>query len=158
MITPAHARLRIGELAAAAAVSTKTVRYYEQVGLLPHAARSESGYRLYTETDLRRLRFIARAKTLGFSLAEVRDILDLGDQGQRPCRHVQTLLDRHVAALDEQLRALQAVRAEMQRLRALAPAAAISNDDCVCGIIEHEAQPLPFSPRPAALRPSRATR
>jgi DNA-binding transcriptional MerR regulator len=79
-----HDKLRIGELAARAATSTDTVRYYERLGLLGSPIRSASGYRLYETADLGRLLFIRRAKLLGLSLDEIRGLLGLAEEGACP--------------------------------------------------------------------------
>lgn len=74
--------MRIGELAVHFSLNPKTIRYYQEIGLLPRAHRSESGYRLYDELDAERLNFIRRAKTLGLSLDEIRDILSVEGRGR----------------------------------------------------------------------------
>ncbi|MGH3493484.1 MAG: MerR family transcriptional regulator, partial [Sciscionella sp.] len=84
----------VGKAAQAAGLSAKAVRLYEAKGLLPAAERTEAGYRTYTDDDIAVLRFIRQAKTLGLSLAEIGDILDLRRGGVTPCRHVVTLLEQ----------------------------------------------------------------
>lgn len=84
-------------------MNPKTIRYYEELGLLPPAARSESGYRQYDEVDLQRLQFVQNAKSLGLSLGEVHEILDVSAQGMRPCSHVAHLLDEKLAILDRRI-------------------------------------------------------
>ncbi len=131
-------KLRIGELAAELGLNPKTIRYYEQIGLLPAAPRTESGYRLYGADDVERLRFIGKAKAIGLSLEEIGEILALRREGHAPCAHVLELLDRKLAAVDRQLRALRAFRRELVGLRAEAARTATA-EACVCGIIErHE--------------------
>ncbi len=143
--------LRIGELAAELGLNPKTIRYYERIGLLPAAPRTESGYRRYCAADVERLRFIRKAKAIGLSLEEIGEILTLRREDRAPCEHVLELLDRKLAAVDRQLRALRAVRRELVGLRAEAARTATA-EACVCGIIErHEladgAQPVarPFT-------------
>ena len=80
--------MRIGELAARFGLNPKTIRYYEEIGLLKRADRTESGYRLYTRQDVERLGFIRRAKMLGLSLDEIRDILSVQQKGSPPCSQV----------------------------------------------------------------------
>ncbi|HXG41110.1 MAG TPA: MerR family transcriptional regulator [Dehalococcoidia bacterium] len=106
------ARMVIGELARRAGVSARTVRFYEALGLLPAPARSEGGYRLYGEEDLRRLQFVRRARELGLSLREIRDLLD---QGCR-CDDARLLLERRLQQVEEDLRALEALRGRLRRL------------------------------------------
>lgn len=129
---------RIGRLAAELGINPKTIRYYEQLGLLPPPGRTPSGYRVYTAVERDRLRFIIKAKASGLTLAEIGDILALRRGGQEPCRHVRALLDRKLTVVEAQLRALAAFRDELQSLRD----AASASDTCggeVCGIIEHHA-------------------
>lgn len=126
---------RIGELASTQGLNPKTLRYYEERGLLPRPVRTRSGYRLYGESDRERLVFIGKAKALGLSLADIRDILVLRDAGTQPCGHVVTLLGRKLAAVKAQLEELTAFRQELETLRTRASIGA-SNTDCICGIIE----------------------
>lgn len=84
--------MRIGELAKRTGVPIKTIRYYESTGLLPSPAREASGYRRYSEADHDRLGFVAKAKTLGFSLAEIADILQASTGDAVNCDHVLELL------------------------------------------------------------------
>ena len=93
-------RLKIGELAKRSGATTKTVRYYELMGLLHEPERTESGYRLYDEEDVERLTFIRKAKSLGFSLTEIGETLKLFDSQQAPCVHVLALLDRKILEID----------------------------------------------------------
>ena len=93
-------RLKIGELAKRSGATTKTIRYYELLGLLREPERTESGYRLYDEADVERLTFVRKAKTLGFSLTEIKETLALFDSQQAPCVHVLALLDRKILEID----------------------------------------------------------
>lgn len=140
----------IGELARRAEVSAKTIRYYEDLGLLPAPRRTQSGYRHYTEDDAARLDFIARAKRLGLSLGEIAGVLAVCRAGQAPCSHVIALLDRRIAEVDRAVKELQAFRAELARVREAAAAGIPAGT--VCGIIEHES--LTFHEAPLYLRRS----
>ncbi len=104
----------IGELARRAGVSPRTVRFYEGLGLLPSPARSEGGYRLYSEDDLRRLRFVRRARELGLSLRDIRDLLARGCR----CHDVRLLLERRLQRVEEEIRALKRLRHRLHRLLA----------------------------------------
>ena len=104
------ASLLIGEAGKRAGVSAPTIRYYEEIGLLSSPARTESGYRRYTESTIEELRFIRKAQALGFSLEEIGEILQLSRSGKGPCSHVLTLAHRHLAAVDERIRRLQEFR------------------------------------------------
>lgn len=135
-----HVRqLRIGELASELGLNPKTLRYYEEIGLLPAPRRASSGHRLYDATDRQRLRFIMKARAIGLTLDEIREILILRDSGESPCAHVLVLLDRKLAKVDQQLRALVDFRQELIALREEA-AETMTADACFCGIIEqHQA-------------------
>lgn len=101
--------LTIGKVANQAGVGIDTVRFYERQGLLPEAQRTESGYRLYSPGDIDRLRFIRRAKTLGFSLEEIAELLDLNAaKGSRAS--VKRLAEHRLADLDQKLKELTAIR------------------------------------------------
>ncbi len=145
-------RLRIGELAATLGLNPKTIRYYEDIGLLPTPERTSAGYRLYGPADHDRLEFIVKARAIGFTLDEIGEILALRQGGQKPCEHVVALLDRKVAAIDEQLRALTDVRQEFVRLRQEA-AESVRLDARVCGIIEHHPLGHHVVPAPSELTP-----
>src|SRR5688572_27442780 len=96
--------LVIGELAARAGTTPETIRYYERVGVLPRPARSGGGrYRMYGSSDVERLTFVRRARELGFSLDEVRELLQLADHPERPCTDVDRLARAHLGAVDAKL-------------------------------------------------------
>ena len=134
-----NGRSRIGELASELGVNPKTIRYYEEIRLLPEPSRSASGYRLYDSVDRERLRFIIKAKAVGLTLEEIGEIVTLRSDGEQPCEYVLTLLDRKLRAVDEQLHALAEFRRELVTLREeTAQGASISAS--FCWIIEqHEA-------------------
>ncbi len=108
--------MRIGELAAATGTTTKTLRYYESIGLLAAPGRTASGYRTYGTEAVDRVRFIRDAQASGLSLTEIRSILELKDAGQGSCAHTRTLLHRHLDELDEQIDRLQQARHELAEL------------------------------------------
>ena len=129
----------IGELAERLGVNTKTIRYYESIGLVPEPERTASGYRVYTEDDVERLVFIKSAQRLGLALDEVREILALRERGGAPCNYVQGLISQEVAQIDRRLVELRGLRAELVALERRAqdsPAAKGS----ICGLIEHVRQ------------------
>ena len=95
--------MKIGELGQRVDLDTPTIRFYEAEGVLPAAARSPSGYRLYDDVDVDRLRFIMQARALGLSLAEVREIVLARDGGQPPCAYVGRLLSRQIEQTRRQL-------------------------------------------------------
>lgn len=139
----AASQLRIGELANELGINTKTIRYYEELGLLPTPARTSAGYRLYAPADLEQLRFIIKAKATGLTLEEIGEILALRREGLEPCEHVSAMLDRKLDAIDRQLQALTELREELIRLRD--EAAAKPSAGCVCGIIEQYDPQQPLS-------------
>lgn len=102
--------MNISKLAAEAGVKTDTVRYYERSGLLPKAERATSGYRVFGQADVRRLRFIRGAQRLGLRLREIRDLLDVIDKGQCPCGHTNALLQRRLAEIDSEIAELTALK------------------------------------------------
>lgn len=108
--------LRIGELADAVGVSTKTIRYYESIDLLGEPPRSASGYRLYDDAAVERLQFIRDAQVTGLSLTEIASILELKDLGTRSCSHTKDLLNRHLDDLDAQIRTLKSARTTLSAL------------------------------------------
>ena len=109
-------RLLIGKVAKQAGVNPKTIRYYEAVGLLPAAPRGENRYRLYPKEAIELLRFIAKAKALGFTLAEIREIVGIRQGGREPCPHVRTLIEHKLAELDRMLIDLITLRQRLKRL------------------------------------------
>ncbi len=109
-------RMRIGEVAERVGVTTKTVRYYERIGLLPEADRTESGYRSYGPDAVDRLEFIREAQATGLSLTEIQSILELKDQGEQSCEHTRDLLSRHLAEIDAQIERLLRAREELAEL------------------------------------------
>lgn len=141
--------LRIGQLAATVGLNPKTIRYYEQLGLLPTPARTIGGYRRYTAVERDQLRFIIDAKAAGLTLAEIGGILALRRAGQEPCAHVRAVLDRKLAAIEAQLRTLEELRDELRALRAAADTR-VACDGVVCGIIER--YPTQHSPHPQPTR------
>jgi Cu(I)-responsive transcriptional regulator len=108
--------MQIGEAAAASGVSAKMIRYYEDIGLVPSASRKDSGYRLYVESDVHRLRFIHRARELGFSIERIRDLLRLWNDLKRPSREVKKLASQHIAELEAQIVRMQELRDTLKHL------------------------------------------
>ena len=130
--------MKIGELAKATGLTTKTIRYYELHRLLEEPERTESGYRMYGEEDVERLEFVKKAKRLGLSLEEIREILVLHVQSQAPCVHVLALLDRKLEQVEEIIRELEEFRRELMRLRVESQVRLeqLPEDAHICGIIE----------------------
>lgn len=108
--------MKIGKMASATATNIETVRYYEKIGLLPPPARDAANYRSYGDDHLARLSFIRRARDLGFTLDQVRELLDLADDRARSCAAVDAIASAHLAEIDRKLTDLQALRGELSRL------------------------------------------
>lgn len=131
-------KMKIGELAKATGLTTKTIRYYELCRLLKKPQRSESGYRLYGPEDVEQLEFIKGAKRIGLSLDDARDILNLHKQKQPLCVHVLALLDQKLEQVDALMRELHQFRRELARLREESQArlAQLPEEGRICAIVE----------------------
>ena len=128
--------MRIGELAGQLGVTTKAIRFYERIGLLPDPPRTSSGYRSYEEADVDRLVFIKTAQRLGLTLDEIKEIIAFRDRGEQPCGYVADVLQRQVADLNARIREMRALRDELRRLQARA-AQGMTAESKFCGVIEH---------------------
>jgi DNA-binding transcriptional MerR regulator len=113
--------MRIGTIAARIGVSAGTIRFWEDQRLLPDPARTAGGYRDYGSEAVDRLVFIASAKAAGFTLDQIREVLDISDAGQPACEHVGTLIDARLAEVEARIAELEVTR---EHLRALARRAA----------------------------------
>jgi MerR family copper efflux transcriptional regulator len=131
--------INVGAAAKAARVSAKAVRLWESKGLLPPAGRTEAGYRLFDQQDLGVLKFIRQAKTLGLTLNEIKDILDLQRGGGAPCGRVIELLDAHIADIDQTLNELRQLRRSLTTARNTARDSQRRGEHAVvCRIIESQ--------------------
>lgn len=108
--------MNIGQAAEASGVTAKMIRYYESVGLMPAAQRSPSGYRQYGETEVQTLRFIKRARDLGFSLDRIRTLIGLWKDKDRKSHDVKRLAHQYIAELDQDIAKLQSIRDQLQVL------------------------------------------
>lgn len=108
--------MRIGEVARLTGVSGKTIRYYEEIGLLPAAGRSANGYRTYGAQAVSLVRFVRRARDLGFSLKEVADLVALWTDDGRHARDVRTLAEQHLETIERRLSELEALRRTLVHL------------------------------------------
>jgi DNA-binding transcriptional MerR regulator len=108
--------VRIGLLAAAAGVTEKTIRYYEDIGVLEPPSRSANGYRDYERSALDKLRFVKAAQSVGLTLGEIREVIALRDRGETPCEHVVSLIHRRSEEIDHKIGELEHLRAELTRL------------------------------------------
>ena len=108
--------MNIGAAAKASGVSAKMIRHYESVGLLSPANRSDAGYRLYGDKDIRTLQFIRRSRDLGFSIEEIRGLVGLWQDRMRPSREVKALAKQHLDYLDRKLEELQSMKNALSHL------------------------------------------
>jgi Cu(I)-responsive transcriptional regulator len=108
--------MQIGEAAAQSGVSAKMIRYYEEIGLVPRSARQPQGYRDYDDRDVNRLRFVARARDLGFSIKEIAELLRLYSDRRRSSADVKRIALRHVAELETRIRAMRQLKRTIQDL------------------------------------------
>ena len=108
--------MNIGTVAEKSGVSSKTIRYYESIGLIPSADRRANGYRTYSEIDMHTLNFIKRARGLGFSVEEVRNLLDLWCDRRRSSASVKTVALEHLKELDHKIAELRSMRGTLANL------------------------------------------
>lgn len=108
--------MNIGELAKSSGVNAKLIRHYESIGLIPKASRTESGYRIYSEQDIQFLRFIKRARGLGFSMKEIKKLVGLWRNRSRASREVKALATAHIDELEKKISEMQEMVANLKTL------------------------------------------
>ncbi|RTZ47989.1 Cu(I)-responsive transcriptional regulator [Candidimonas sp. SYP-B2681] len=108
--------MNIGQASTASGVSAKMIRYYESIGLIKPAKRSESGYRQYSDTEVRSLRFIKRSRDLGFSLERIKTLIGLWQDTTRKSGDVKQLARQHIDELNEDISKLKSIRDQLQHL------------------------------------------
>ena len=108
--------MNIGQAARASGVTAKMIRHYEELGLLPAAQRTESGYRQYEQNDVHTLRFIRHARALGFSLTEIAELVGLWHNRRRPSRQVKALAEAHIKELELKATELLAMKSALEHL------------------------------------------
>ena len=108
--------LTIGELARRSGYAVQTLRYYEQIGLMPKPPRTSGGQRRYAQELQRRLLFIRHARDLGFEIEDIRSLLDLASRPDQPCASVDAIAKAHLVSIDEKIARLTALRAEVDRM------------------------------------------
>lgn len=108
--------LTIGDLARRTGVKVPTIRYYEQIGLLAAAPRTEGGQRRYGEDELKRLAFIRHARDLAFDVEDIRQFLALTETPQRSCHEADSIALRHLAQIEARIHSLQSLRDELRRM------------------------------------------
>jgi Cu(I)-responsive transcriptional regulator len=135
--------MNIGEAAKASGVSAKMIRYYEQIGLIPKATRSEAGYRSYGESDVHSLRFIRRARDLGFPVEQITQLLALWRDRSRASAKVKSVALKHIAELQARIADLQAMSQTLEHLVAHCH----GDDRPDCPIIQDLAEQAPTAKR-----------
>ena len=128
-------RFFIGGLSERSGVSRDTIRYYEATGVLPEADRSGSGYRMYGPDDVDRIAFVGQAQTLGLSLEEIVEILEIVDDGREPCQHVLGRLSVRLAETRDRIRGLRELERRLEESLSRA-GSSIPGSGCRCRIIE----------------------
>lgn len=124
--------LTIGKLSEAAGVKVPTIRYYEQIGLLPPAERSTGNQRLYTRVALHRLAFVRHARELGFPLDAIRDLLGMSDRPDQPCAAVDSIAKAQLVAVEGRIVRLNALKSELERMVAQCAGGRVAD----CRVIE----------------------
>jgi MerR family transcriptional regulator, copper efflux regulator len=120
--------MKIGQLAESTGLSTKTIRYYEDIGVLPEPDRSANGYRTYQPDVAERIAFIQDAQSAGLSLLEIQMILELRDSGEATCGHVIESLELQLAEVDHQMEELQRTRSRLNEI--IVRARSLDPKDC----------------------------
>ena len=139
--------MNIGQAAEASGVSAKMIRYYEGIGLITKAGRSEAGYRKYSENEVQTLRFIKRSRDLGFSVARIKTLLGLWNDRERKSADVKNLARQYVAELNQDIEKLQSIRDQIEHLSGCCQ----GNNRPDCPILDDLAKPLSEGKRlPAA--------
>ncbi|WP_269045898.1 heavy metal-responsive transcriptional regulator [Paenarthrobacter sp. Z7-10] len=146
--------MRIGEVAQAAGVNPKTIRYYESIGVLPEPARTGSGYRDYDKSFPDRLTFIRTAQRLGVTLDEIREILSFRERGETPCAYVRDVLDAQLEGIGRRIQELELLREQLTEIASEADRLPPATANGICQLIEHVRQTRtalpnqPFGGRP----------
>ena len=134
--------MQIKELERRTNLSGKTIRYYESIGLLPPPSRLANGYRNYGEADVDRVKFVAAARGLDFSLDDIGEILDLRDRREAPCRVVLDLLQQKADEISQRIAELQRLEADLRGLHKLGqtfPMDDVDGKNCVCHLVSERA-------------------
>jgi MerR family transcriptional regulator, copper efflux regulator len=127
---------QIGSIAKESGVPIKTIRYYEELGLLQASGRTEGGFRLFNSDVFARLSFIKRAQSLGLSLSEIKEFLDVHDQGDLPCDRIKVKLNEKIDIINRQIQQLQVLKLELSGLLSGWETIPENPEDTICPIIE----------------------
>jgi DNA-binding transcriptional MerR regulator len=123
----------IGQAAKETGLKVPTIRFYEQEGLLPSPARSDSNRRIYSDADIKRLTFVRHTRSLGFELDDIRALLDLSDNPQRPCGEADSIARRQLETVEERLRQLAALKHALVRITTACEGGKLAGE---CRVIE----------------------
>jgi len=129
----------IHELTHLTGVPAKTIRYYESIGLVPRPTRAENNYRQYTPADVERLRFIASARSLGFSLDDISEILTARDDGIAPCQRILDTIAQRLNEIDRRIADLLRLRDSLKQLHsegAILPLDDVQGEHCICYLLK----------------------
>lgn len=132
--------MQIKTLAEKTGISAKTIRYYESVGLMPPPKRGENNYRIYDESAVERLRFIASARRLDIPLRDIAEILAARDDGIAPCDRVLTALDKQLADIDRRIADMLALRDTLREIKekgTVLPRDDVQGEHCVCYVVKN---------------------
>jgi DNA-binding transcriptional MerR regulator len=135
--------MQIKELSNKTRVSPKTIRYYEEIGILPEPDRAANGYRKYKQTDIDRLKLVAGARRLEISLVEIKEILDMRDRNEAPCSKLIELLGHKKLEIEDRIKELTLMELEIQELYDLGlsyPTDDIKGKNCVCHLVSQSSQ------------------
>jgi len=147
-----NATISIGVLAQQTGCTVPTIRYYEEIGLLPAGPRTEAGRRLYGAPAVKRLTFIRRCRDFGFSIEQVRELVGLVDEPERPCVEVRDIASGHLAEVRNKLAELQALEASLSAFVVSCDRACAGGPSVDCTILEDLAHPTARA-RPVAANP-----
>ncbi|MGL5871757.1 MAG: heavy metal-responsive transcriptional regulator [Xenococcaceae cyanobacterium] len=137
MLTTEKPKL-IGSIASESGISIKTIRYYDELGLLKTNGRTEGGYRLFDSDVFVRLKFIKRAQNLGLSLSEIKEFLEVHDRGNLPCDQIKVKLEEKLTAIEEQIQQLQILKQELKGLLSGWSKIPEQPEETICPIIERK--------------------
>jgi MerR family copper efflux transcriptional regulator len=133
--------MKIRKFAQLTGLSSKTIRYYESIGILPSPKRTPNGYRDYTEQDVERARFVAGVRSLDLSLEEIMELLAMRDRREAPCRTLLNLVEQKANQIEERIRLLKQMEVDLRQLHKLGltfPTDDIDGKNCICHLVsEH---------------------
>lgn len=133
----------IGDLARRAGYAVQTIRYYEEIGLMPKPARTQGGQRRYGDDLVKRLLFIRHARDLGFEIDDIRSLLDLSSRPEQPCASVDAIAETHLAAIDAKIASLKALRRDIGAMLACCNKERVSDCRVMDGLKRSISRPAP---------------